>query len=145
MVLTFGTGTAEEPLLEPLCLLAEDELNRRLENARQESHRAKERVQQAPQEDARSLAASIAGGERGSGPRRRCMSASASATPPLSLDALQRTLDAALEERLRYVERHRDTMLSDARKDVDATGARLVAMCRRCRRCARSSSTLAMS
>ena len=40
---------------------------------------------------------------------------------------MQRTLDAALDERLRYVERHREKMLPDARKDVEARRERLLA------------------
>jgi hypothetical protein len=105
-----------------------DELTRRLEVARQERNRAEERVQAAPEADARSLAAWIAGGERGKRPeatlyeRQRERDAA-----QLTVDALQRTLDEALEERLRYVERHRGTMLSDARKDVEARRARLLA------------------
>jgi len=105
-----------------------DELNRKLEDARQERQRAEERVQGAPEADARSLAAWIAGGERGKRPeatlyeRQRERDAA-----QLTLDALQRTLDEALEERLRYVERHRDKMLADAQKDVEARRARLLA------------------
>ncbi len=105
-----------------------DELNRRLENARQERQRAEERVQGAPEADARSLAAWIAGGERGKRPeatlyeRQRERDAA-----QLTIDALQRTLDELLEERLQYVERHRDKMLADAQKDVEARRARLLA------------------
>ena len=105
-----------------------DELSSRLENAPQERQRAEERVRGAPEADARSLAAWLADGERGKRPeatlyeRQRERDAA-----ELTLDALQRTLDEALEERLRYVKRHRDKMLSDARKDVEATRGRLLA------------------
>lgn len=105
-----------------------DELTRRLDHARQERHRAQERVRGAPEIDARTLADWIAGGERGKRPeatlyeRQRELDAA-----QLTLDALQRTRDEALEERLRYVERHRDKMLSDARKDVEARRERLLA------------------
>ena len=98
-----------------------DELGRRLETARQERQRAEERVQGAPEIDAQSLAAWYAGGERGKRPsatlyeRQRERDAA-----QLTLDALQRTLDEALEERLRYVERNRDKMVADALKDVEA-------------------------
>jgi hypothetical protein len=45
-----------------------DELNRKIEHARQERQRAEERVQAAPDVDARSLQAWIEGGERGKRP-----------------------------------------------------------------------------
>ncbi len=45
----------------------------------------------------------------------------------LTLDALQRTLDETLEERLQYVERHREKMLADAQKDVEDARERLLA------------------
>ena len=105
-----------------------DALALRLEEASQEAQRAEERVQQAPEEDARTLADWLAAGERGRRPeatlyeRQRERDAAR-----LHIEALQRTLDEALEERLRYVERNRDKMLEDARKDVDAARARLLA------------------
>ena len=103
-------------------------LSRRLEEARQASARADERVPAAPEVDARSLAAWMAGGERGKRPeatlyeRQRERDAAR-----LMLEATQRTLDEALEERLHYVERHREKMLADARKDVEARRERLLA------------------
>jgi hypothetical protein len=123
-----------------------DELTRRLENARQERQRAEERVQGAPEADARSLAAWIAGGERGKRPeatvyeRQRELDAA-----QLTLEALQRTLDEALEERVQYVERHRETMLADAQKDVMSPARVSSPMSTSCRRCAKSSSTPATS
>ncbi len=85
----------------------------------------------APEVDARSLAAWIERGERGKRPdatlyeRRRERNAA-----QLTIEALERALDEALEERLRYVERHRGKLLADAQKDVDACRARLLAQVR---------------
>ena len=103
-----------------------DELTLRLEEARQELHRAEERVQTAPDIDARTLADWIAAGERGKRPdatlyeRQRERDAAS-----LTIEARQRTLDEALEERLGYVEKHREAMLRDARADVEAARDRL--------------------
>ena len=38
----------------------------------------------------------------------------------LTIEARQRTLDAAIEERFHYIERHREKTLADARNDVEA-------------------------
>jgi hypothetical protein len=81
--------------------------------------RAEESLQRAPQDDARSLASWLADGERGERPtasvyeRERERDAAR-----LLLDAVAVEFDAALSERLAYVEKHRERMLEDAQRDV---------------------------
>jgi hypothetical protein len=93
-----------------------------------ELQRAEERAGQAPDEDARSLAAWLAGGEKGRRP---------AATLPerereryaarVLVDAVAVELDAALEDRRRHVEEHRARMVEDARRDVAEARDRLTA------------------
>jgi uncharacterized membrane protein YqiK len=103
-----------------------DTLALELDAAHQELRRAQEVVEQAPDEDARSLAAWMRDGKRGKRPeatlyeRQRERDAAR-----LHLEALQRTLDDALEERVAYVERHRDKLLADARRDLEAAHRQL--------------------
>jgi len=85
-------------------------------------------VQQAPQHDAQTLAAWVAAGERGERPaptlydRQRDRDAAR-----LLAEAVTIELDQALERRLQHVERHRDAMVNDARKDIDEARAKLLA------------------
>ena len=98
-----------------------DQLTLRLDEAQRELQRADERVKSAPEVDARTLADWYASGERGKRPeatlyeRQRERDAA-----NLTIEARQRTLDAAIEERFQYIEKHREKMLADARNDVEA-------------------------
>jgi hypothetical protein len=88
------------------------------------------RVQEAPGDDARTLAEWIAAGEKGERPtpvlyeRERERERDAAR---LLVDAIALELDNALKQRLRYVEKNRDRLLADANRDVDDARTRLVA------------------
>ena len=90
---------------------------------------AEDLLRRAPEDDAATLAAWLEAGERGERPaatvyeRERDRDAAR-----LLVVALERKADAALERRLRHLERHRAKMLRDAREDVDAARDRLLAL-----------------
>ena len=105
-----------------------NDLNCRLEDAWQEHRRAEERVRAAAADDAATLAKWIASGERGKRPEAVLYERQRDADATrLTAEALQRTLDEALEERLQYVQRHREKMLAEARADVEQARADLLA------------------
>ena len=100
-----------------------DRLAQKLAEASARVGEAEAAVHRAPQDDAESLAAWIAAGEKGERPkptlyeRQRNVDAAR-----LLVDAVQRELDRALARRVDHVVKHRGRMLADAREDVD--GAR---------------------
>ncbi len=105
-----------------------DHLNAKHADAMARLQVAEQTLSDAPEQDAKSLAAWLAAGERGKRPeatlyeRERERDAAR-----LLVEAVQTQVDEALERRLRHVERHRPKMLEDARTDVDAARAKLVA------------------
>jgi hypothetical protein len=104
-----------------------DELQQRQSDATARLHDAETRVQQAPTEDARTLAAWLAAGEKGDRPAAtlpECVRGRDAAR--LLVEAITVELDRALEHRREFIERHRERMVSDACKDVDAARRRLL-------------------
>ena len=105
-----------------------DGLHLRLEEAGRNLQEATQAVEAAPQWDAQTLAAWIQAGERGKRPiatvpeRERERDAAR-----LIVEALQLEVDRALEERREHIERHRDRMVKDARRDVEGARERLSA------------------
>jgi hypothetical protein len=105
-----------------------DGLHLRLEDARRNLQEAEQVVQAAPDTDARTLAAWLSNGERGKRPaatvpeRERERDAAR-----LIVEALQLEVDRVLEERREHVERHRNRMVKDARRDVEGARERLAA------------------
>lgn len=109
-----------------------DELQGKQAGALARVQQAEEALREAPDHDAKTLAAWLAGGEKGERPtaslyeRERDRDAAA-----LLLAAVGVELDKALERRVEHVESHRQTMLNDARKDVDDGRERLLAHARK--------------
>jgi hypothetical protein len=96
-----------------------DSLTQRRTEAFARLSEAEALLQRAPEDDARTLADWFAAGERGERPlatvyeRERERDAA-----KILVDAVGLELDRELEARLAYVERHRERMLKDARRDV---------------------------
>lgn len=89
---------------------------------------AEEELRRAPETDARTLAAWLSSGEKGSRPsatideRRRDRDAA-----QLLVAAVAIELDGKLEARLAHIERHRNRMLADAQRAIDDAHKQLLA------------------
>jgi hypothetical protein len=89
---------------------------------------AEERLRQAPEDDARTLAGWLAGGERGPRPAATVYERERDRDAARLLgEAVALELDQALEARLQYVQRNRKKMLDDAHRDVAEARERLLA------------------
>jgi len=110
---------------------AVDKATQRHAQAQHALQQAEQRLQEAPAEDARTLADWFARGERGKRPasslyeRERERGAAR-----LLVDAAALELDAALARRLQHVEQHREKMTEDARRDVEQAQERLLEQAR---------------
>ncbi len=81
----------------------------------------------APRTDAQTLASWIAGGERGERPAATLPERERErAAAELLVNAISLELDQKLEQRLRHVEKNREKMISDARRDIDAAHGQLL-------------------
>ncbi len=104
-----------------------DELTAKQDAAGVRLTEAEARLNDAPRQDSETLAAWIAAGEKGERPlasvyeRERERDAAR-----LLVDAVVIELDRALERRYRHIERHRQKMLADVRKDVAESRRRLL-------------------
>jgi tetratricopeptide (TPR) repeat protein len=98
----------------------------RQQDASRQLTEAEARLAEAPADDAATLAAWLAEGEQGERPaatvyeRTRDRDAAA-----LLVEAVGLELDQALEARLRFVEKNREKMLAEARRDIDKARRRL--------------------
>jgi len=103
-----------------------DRLTQKRTDAGARLQSAEEAVRQAPERDARTLAAWIAAGEKGARPPatvyERTVERDAAA---LLVSAVVMELDAALERRQEHVEKHRQAMLEDATGDLEAATNKL--------------------
>lgn len=109
-----------------------DRLTQRLTEAGERVRQAEELVQQAPDHDTQAVAHWLAAGERGERPaaaiydRERDQDASR-----ILADGIAAELDRVLEQRVGYVEKHREKMIADARKDVAEARDQLLEHARR--------------
>ena len=103
-----------------------DRLTQRQADAGRQLQEAEQRLTEAPNVDAQTLAAWLADGEKGERPaatlyeRQRERDAA-----QLFVEAVDVEFDQALERRLRYVEKNREKMSADARKDVERASTQL--------------------
>ena len=108
-----------------------DRLTQRQADATARLREAEQALERAPDDDARMLAAWVAGGERGDRPaatiyeRQRDVDAQRLLSEAIALE-----LDNALDRRVEYVTRKRAKMAADARKDVVVARERLLAKVR---------------
>jgi hypothetical protein len=97
-----------------------DRLTQQHTDAGAQLQEAEAALARAPDEDARTLAGWIAGGERGERPQATIYERTRERDAArLHVEAIALELDRALERRLEHIERNRRKMLADARKDVE--------------------------
>ena len=103
-----------------------DAARARVQDAYMRVTQASDALARAPEEDAASLAVWIAGGERGPRPEAKIYERQRDVDAGKRLvAAAEKELDRVLEERKRYIEKHRETLITDARRDVDEARRRL--------------------
>jgi hypothetical protein len=108
-----------------------DRLTQRHEEAVARLHEAERQLTSAPRDDATSLAAWIAKGERGARPaptvyeRQRERDAA-----KMIAEGFVVEIDRLLEQRLQHVEKHREKMIADARSDLAEKRARILEVAR---------------
>lgn len=105
-----------------------DRVTRALEAARADLAHAEQQLADAPDADARSLAAWLEAGEKGQQPEATVYERERERNArKLLVDAREHELDRALERRADHITRNREAMLKDARRDVDEARERYLA------------------